>query len=94
MKKMSIEDKLGTNRFVSDENSHIVVDKDYLDRHEVERLCRACPAGLYKMDPDGSLRFSHLGCLECGTCRVLSLGKVVQEWNYPVGGFGISYRMG
>lgn len=95
MDKMTIEDKLGLNKFNTDElNSHIKVDKEYLDRTEVERVCRVCPAGLYKLAEDGSLQFDHLGCLECGTCRVLSHGKVVKDWNYPKGGFGVSFRMG
>jgi len=95
MAKMTIEDKLGVNKFNTDElNSHIQVDKAYLDKAEVERVVRACPAGLYKLDEDGKLQFDHLGCLECGTCRVLSGGKVVKKWNYPAGGFGVSFRMG
>ncbi len=95
MKRTTIEDKLAKTKFVVDEdNAHITVDKDYLDTHEAERLANACPAGLYKLDNNGKLRFSYLGCLECGTCRVLSLGKVVETWNYPAGGFGVSFRLG
>jgi ferredoxin like protein len=95
MAKMTIEDKLGVDKFNPDElNSHIDVDKEYPDKNEIERLVRACPAGLYKIGEDGKLQFDHLGCLECGTCRVLSGGKVVKNWNYPAGGFGITLRMG
>ena len=54
---------------------------------------RVCPAALYKKDGDG-VRFDYLGCLECGTCRVLSGGKLVESWNYPVGAFGVSFRQG
>ena len=46
------------------------------------------------MDEEGNLSFSYLGCLECGTCRALSLGKIVTEWNYPDNGYGVSFRMG
>ncbi len=36
MKKMSVEDKLGTNVFHTDEvNSHIDVDKAYPDKEEI-----------------------------------------------------------
>lgn len=95
MAKMTIEDKLGLNKFNTNElNSHIDVDKEYLDKQEVERVCRACPAGLYKLDAEGKLSFDHLGCLECGTCRVLSGGKVIKGWHYPQSGYGISFRMG
>ena len=42
MAKMTIEDKLGLNKFNTNElNSHIDVDKEYLDKQEVERVCRA-----------------------------------------------------
>ena len=95
MKRMTVEDKLGKTKFVVDENhSHIVVDKEYLDREEVQRLINVCPAGLYKMDEQGNLQFSYLGCLECGTCRVLSHGKIVKDWHHPVGETGVQYRQG
>ena len=59
----------------------------------IDRVVRVCPAALYKKDGDG-VRFDYLGCLECGTCRVLSGGKLVESWNYPVGAFGMSFRQG
>lgn len=95
MENMTIQDKLGVNKFNTDEqNSHITVDKDYPDKAEAGRIIRACPAGLYTMSEDGRLEFDHLGCLECGTCRVLSGGRIVKSWGYPVGEKGISYRKG
>ncbi len=93
MKKMTIEDKLGKDSFKVREESHIKVRREYSDRESAEMLCQACPAGLYQMGEGGNLRFSHLGCLECGTCRVLGFGKEVEQWDYPVGGFGVSFRM-
>lgn len=95
MEKMTIQDKLGVDKFNTDElHSHIDVDKEYADVQERDRLVRACPAGLYTLSEEGKLEFDHLGCLECGTCRVLSGGKVVKSWDYPVGEKGISYRKG
>lgn len=95
MEKMTIQDKLGVDKFNTDElNSHIDVDKDYPHIEEINRVIRACPAGLYTQSEDGKLEFDHLGCLECGTCRVISGGKVVKTWNYPIGEKGISYRKG
>ena len=40
------------------------------------------------------ISFNHEGCLECGTCRVLSGGKVVESWNHPQGGMGVEFRHG
>ena len=94
MKKMSVDDKLALDLFHTDEEeSHIKVDLDYGDEAEIRKLLLACPAECYKWI-DGKLTFSHLGCLECGTCRILSHGKVVQEWRHPQSGAGVSFRQG
>jgi len=92
MAKMTIDNKLGVNRFnVDEENCHIQVDKQHTDHDEVNRVVRICPAGLYKADDDG-VRFDYLGCLECGTCRILSQDKVVSQWDFPQGSFGVNFR--
>ena len=92
---MTIEDKLGVDKFHTDEiNSHIEVDKESTDMEEIQKVIKACPAGLYKLDDENHLLFDHLGCLECGTCRVLSKGMIVKDWEYPIGTKGIEYRMG
>jgi len=93
--KVNVADKLGMNKFHTDElNSHIEVDKEYPDKAEIDLVTRVCPAGLYSVDENETLFFDYLGCLECGTCKVLSEGKVVKNWNYPPGTLGIEYRMG
>ena len=59
---MSIDDKLGLNKFNADLNwSHIDVDKEYADKSEVRKVVLACPAHLYRLDEDGSLKFNHEG---------------------------------
>lgn len=93
--KVNVASKLGINRFHADEHhAHILVDKEYADKAEMELLVKACPAALYTLDEHGTLFFDYLGCLECGTCKVLSEGKVVTSWNYPSGTMGIEYRFG
>lgn len=94
MAKMTLDDKLGLDRFYADENHpHIEIDEDYTNELEIARLVMACPAGLYTYE-DGKVSFNFEGCLECGTCRVLSLGKVVKSWNHPRGSKGVAYRKG
>ena len=94
MKKMSIDDKLALNIFHTNEvEPHIKADLTCTDMEEIKKLLLACPAACYKYI-DGTFSFSHLGCLECGTCRVLSGGKIVQEWNHPQGGEGVTFRQG
>ncbi|WP_395489594.1 ferredoxin-like protein FixX [Cedecea davisae] len=91
---VNVDLKLGVNKFnVDEENPHIILKKDP-DKHALERLIAACPAGLYKKQEDGSVRFDYAGCLECGTCRVLGLGTVLDKWEYPRGTFGVMFRYG
>lgn len=92
MARMTIDDKLGADKFVPDERrSHIQVNKQCEDSQRLEQLIRICPAGLYKGQA-GEVRFDYLGCLECGTCRILGLGTVVEQWEYPDGSFGVQFR--
>ncbi|MCR6546956.1 4Fe-4S dicluster domain-containing protein [Dehalobacterium formicoaceticum] len=95
---MSIEEKLGFNKFYVDEsNAHIIVKKsDFTDEELVilNKIIKACPAGLYSLNEDGTLRFDYAGCLECGTCRILAQGKVIEDWKYPQGTFGVEFRYG
>ncbi len=94
MAKMSIDDKLGLDKFDTDEeNAHIQIDENYANEEDIRRLVMACPAQLYKYE-DGKLSFNYEGCLECGTCRVLSKGKVIKSWDHPVGGAGVVYKQG
>ncbi len=92
---MSIEEKLSTNKYnVDEDNAHIEISHKDWPMSEKMRLVNACPARLYRLEADGSLRFDYAGCLECGTCRVLSLGKVVEKWEYPNDTMGVSFREG
>ena len=89
---MRTEDKLGNTRFKVREESHIRLAPGVPERRRAEKLCLACPAGLYSLDGDGRLLFSHLGCLECGTCRLLGWNRELEAWDYPVCDFGVQYR--
>ena len=94
MAKMTLDDKLGLDRFYADEHhSHIEINEDYSNEKEINLLVGACPAGLYIYE-EGKISFNHEGCLECGTCRVLSSGKVVKSWEYPIGSKGVEFRQG
>ncbi len=76
---VNVDVKLGVNKFnVDEEHPHIVVKAD-ADKQALELLVKACPAGLYKKQDDGSVRFDYAGCLECGTCRILGAGG--RRWN-------------
>jgi len=93
-RRLSLDDKLGSTRFFVDHHTpHIVINYDCEDEIQIRLLVKACPAGLYQYE-DGKIGFNHEGCLECGTCRVLSKKKVVKSWDYPVGGMGVEFRNG
>ncbi len=93
MKKLSIEERLGTNKFsVDDGTPHISLDNAICSKCENKPCVKACPAGLYV--PQGNtVRFDCAGCLECGTCRVVCLPKGL-KWEYPRGTFGVEFRYG
>lgn len=94
-KKINVADKLGANLYHADEtHSHIVVNKENISAEDLDQVIRVCPAALYSTDENGNVFFEHLGCLECGTCKILSEGKVVKEWEYPAGSKGVQYRVG
>ena len=91
----SIEGKLGLNKFRVDEgNPHIVVLERPLNQRAMEKLIKGCPAGLYHLNEDGTVRFDYAGCLECGACRVLAKGTVIASWNHPQGTMGVEFRYG
>ena len=91
---MTIEDKLGLNRFNVDGTPHIEINGNYDDQTLKERLVMACPAKLYRLRDDNTVEFSYEGCLECGTCRVLTGGRIVKSWDHPIGGMGVAFRKG
>ncbi|HEJ9600101.1 TPA: ferredoxin-like protein FixX [Proteus mirabilis] len=91
---VNVDVKLGINKFnVDEENPHIII-KQQPDIQVLDTLVKACPAGLYKKQQDGSVSFDYAGCLECGTCRILGLDSALEKWEYPRGTFGVEYRYG
>lgn len=87
-------DKLGVNKYKVDERSHIVLSNAFYSRQDKMKIVRICPAGLYSLDENDRLVVSHLGCLECGACRALGIGKQLKSWEYPESGYGVEYRQG
>ncbi len=91
---VDVDAKLSVNKFRVDKtNPHIVVVKEP-EMAELRKLLIACPAGLYKLNNDGSLQFDYAGCLECGTCRILCGKTILEKWQYPQGTLGVEYQYG
>ena len=93
---MNVEQKLSIDKFAVDEgNPHIVLHQERMDEAMKRSLAVVCPAGLYTMADNNQLVFEYAGCLECGTCRVVSARiPGAMEWNHPRPTFGISFRYG
>lgn len=95
MKRLSIEQLLGVDKFlVDDDEAHIKLNKEYCRSCGDKPCMYACPAGLYTLKDD-EIQFDYAGCLECGTCRlVCPRSGMALIWNYPRGGFGVQFRYG
>ena len=90
-----VEEKLYQNRYIVDESHpHIAIkDKAACVSCEHKACTWCCPAACYTED-GASVTLATDGCLECGTCRVVCQDKQNIAWDYPRGGYGISYKFG
>lgn len=87
---LPIEERLSSVRFRVDDESHIELNRELCQSCERKPCLHVCPAECYKADQSGVM-FSHEGCLECGTCRIVCELKAM-KWRYPRGGFGVAFR--
>lgn len=91
---VNVADYLAVNKYeVDEENPHIIV-ADSPSRYEFKKLVRVCPAGLYELDENSSVSFDYAGCLECGACRIVCGGTILEKWELPQPGMGVEYRFG
>jgi len=87
---MTIDDKLALDLYHVDKDAHIKVDQEICNKCPHRACLHICPVENYKLE-EGKVVFSWEGCLECGTCRIVCDQGAI-EWDYPKGGYGISYR--
>jgi ferredoxin like protein len=91
--KLDLSQIMTNNKWVVDEEPHIIVDYEKCEKCDTKACIYMCPAGCYELDEHGKLRFNYEGCLECGTCRLVCNKKAI-KWSYPRSGYGIQYRYG
>lgn len=90
-----VEEKLFQNRYLVDTGRpHIKIRAHERPSKALVSLTHTCPAGCYGLNDKGQVEVTVDGCVECGTCRVITAKTGELEWNYPRGGFGILYKFG
>lgn len=92
---VKVDEKLFQNRYLVDTGRpHIKVRPHEKPSRALLSLTYACPAGCYAVNDLGQVEITADGCMECGTCRVITAATGEVEWNYPRGGFGVLYKFG
>lgn len=93
--QVKLEDKLFLDRYIVDENHpHLKIkSSEVCEQCEKKACLYACPAGVYQREGD-RISVAYADCLECGTCRLVCQEHDNIEWNYPRGGFGVSFKFG
>lgn len=90
-----VEEKLFQNRYLVDAGRpHIKIRAHEVPSRGLLAMTHLCPAGCYSLSDSGQVEISADGCVECGTCRIVTSGTGEIEWNYPRGGFGVLYKFG
>lgn len=90
-----VEEKLYQNRYLVDAGRpHIKVHPHDKPSAALVSLTYTCPAGCYAVNDKGQVEVTVDGCVECGTCRVVTAKTGDIEWNYPRGGYGILFKFG
>jgi len=88
---VDVGEKLQLVRFRISPEAHIKVDKSRCQKCPHQACAYVCPAACYTRADDGEILFAYEGCLECGSCGIVCDQGAI-EWNYPRGGYGVSYR--
>ncbi|MCB2014832.1 MAG: ferredoxin family protein [Novosphingobium sp.] len=92
---VKVEEKLFQNRYLVDAGRpHIRIRTEGKPSQELISMIYMCPAGCYSLSDTGKVELSADGCMECGTCRIVTAQTGEIEWNYPRGGFGVLYKFG
>jgi ferredoxin like protein len=88
---VTVEERLSLVRYNVDTEAHIKVDKNICQTCPHKACTILCPAGCFTISEELGVLFSYGSCLECGTCNLVCDQEAI-TWNYPRGGFGVSFR--
>jgi ferredoxin like protein len=92
---VNIDDLLVSLKYYVDEEiPHVkIISPEVCVSCEGKGCLSFCPAGVYQEGTGGHVQVAYQACVECGSCRLLCSHKNI-DWDYPRGGFGISYKFG
>ena len=89
-----VEEKLRATKIAKHADSHLNVrDQDVCCRCILRPCTCVCPANVYNYDKGQGLTSSYENCLECGSCMIVCEFDNL-DWDYPPGGFGVSFEWG
>lgn len=90
---MNLNEKLYRVRYRINRGRPHIQLKDNVCSDCIDKTCLTiCPVDNFSLE-GGKVVFKWEDCVECGACRI-ACAKQSLDWNYPDGGFGISYRYG
>ena len=91
---MNIDEIFDNTSYTIDREPYIVLDTTVCTGCDNRGCANSCPARCYSWsEEEQKMTFVHDGCLECGTCYVVCHRNAFTRWRYPMGGFGVAYRM-
>jgi ferredoxin like protein len=88
--KVLIQEMVDTVRFNIHKDPHITVETEKCRDCDTTACVYVCPANLFNI-VNGEMLFVYDNCFECGTCYVACDRKAI-TWDYPQGGYGVSFR--
>ncbi len=90
---MVVDDLFESTSFRVHEEPSIKVNQNTCAECDHKACTFVCPANCYQWNEErGRIDFAYEPCLECGTC-LLICDRCAIDWNYPVGGFGVRFRL-
>jgi ferredoxin like protein len=90
---INIENLSQITRFDKDKQPHIILKKEICLSCQHRACVNICPARCYTWTEAAQrLDVAWENCLECGTCLIICEKKAI-DWSYPLGGYGVRYRM-
>lgn len=94
-KVLTVDDRVGLDRFEFDEEPFITVDTDVCRTCDTKPCLYVCPSLVYRVE-EGELAYNTDGCIELGACAIVCkhLGKNAIRWAYPRGSYGVEFRFG